>query len=83
MPIYEFDCEGCGHRFEALVISTDPTPPSCPACSGEILARVLSAFAVNSDSTRHSALASGREHQAKEQRDKRIADHEASHHHDH
>ena len=80
MPLYEYDCQGCGHRFEALVLSIDTTPPRCPACSSEILVKVLSGFAVNSDSTRRSNLASGRKHQAKEQFDKRVAEHEASRH---
>lgn len=41
MPIYEFRCDSCAARFEALVdAGTDSTP--CRAC-GEVAARVLSA----------------------------------------
>lgn len=31
MPIYEFECEGCGERFEELVAASAPAP-ACPAC---------------------------------------------------
>jgi hypothetical protein len=45
--------------------------------------RLLSMFAVSSDSTRRSALTSARRQNAKSQRDKQIADHEEAHHHHH
>jgi putative FmdB family regulatory protein len=48
MPIYEYECRGCGHRFEALVRET---APPCPECQGTDLQRLLSMFAVSSDST--------------------------------
>ena len=31
MPIYEFECEGCGERFEELVASEAPRR-ACPEC---------------------------------------------------
>ena len=30
MPIYEYKCPTCGHRFEKLAKFDDPNPP-CPA----------------------------------------------------
>ena len=81
MPIYEYTCRGCGHRFEALV--RDSSTPACPACQAQNVERQLSLFAVNSESTRQSALKSARRQNAKIQRDKAIADHEAMHHHHH
>lgn len=33
MPIYEYVCESCGHRFERLVRS-DEIAPACPECEG-------------------------------------------------
>jgi len=81
MPLYEYDCCGCGHRFEALVRGS--TPPTCPSCGSEALDRILSSFAVNSEGTRQSALKAGRKHQAKTQRDKVIAEREASEHSHH
>lgn len=81
MPLYEYDCSGCGHRFEALVRCS--TAPSCPACGSEALERLLSSFAVSSQQTRQSALQAGRKHQAKGQRDKLVAEKEARDHHNH
>ena len=31
MPIYEFECDQCGNRFEELMDS-DAAPPACPSC---------------------------------------------------
>jgi hypothetical protein len=44
---------------------------------------LLSLFSVNSATTRQTNLADGRRKNAKAQRDKAIADHEAIHHHRH
>lgn len=41
VPIYEFDCERCGGRFEQLV-SAGTAESACPEC-GEAARRVLSA----------------------------------------
>jgi putative FmdB family regulatory protein len=42
VPIYEYECESCGHRLEALQrISEDPLT-TCPECGGE-LKRLISA----------------------------------------
>ena len=46
MPMYEFECAGCGEQFEVLVRGT--TAPSCPHCEGKELTRIVSSFAVNS-----------------------------------
>ena len=45
MPIYEYDCKGCGERFELLVRSD--TVPACPRCGGAELKKLLSSFALN------------------------------------
>jgi putative FmdB family regulatory protein len=81
MPLYEYDCRGCGNRFEALVRGT--TAPVCPACQSADLDRVTSLFGVSSDATRQANLQSGKKQQAKANRDKIVADHEAAHHHHH
>jgi putative FmdB family regulatory protein len=41
MPIYEFECEQCGCRFEELVSAEAPAPP-CPDCGSERVRRLLS-----------------------------------------
>lgn len=47
MPIYEYDCEDCAERFEALVYGAEL--PTCPACGSVNLAKLFSAFAVGRD----------------------------------
>jgi putative FmdB family regulatory protein len=41
MPIYEFECEECGSRFDELVAADAPGPP-CPSCGSERVRRLLS-----------------------------------------
>lgn len=54
MPLYEYECRSCHHRFEALV--RDGATRRCPKCDGEELGKLLSVFAVNAEgATRDSA----------------------------
>jgi putative FmdB family regulatory protein len=41
MPIYEFECEKCGNRFEELV-GSDAPDPACPACGAAEARRLIS-----------------------------------------
>ncbi|WP_199098876.1 zinc ribbon domain-containing protein [Dyella sp. ASV21] len=43
MPIYEFECSSCGHRFDRLQKLSDPDPSVCPACDVAEVKRRLSA----------------------------------------
>ena len=36
MPLYEYECEKCGHRFEKIQRMSDAPPPDCPACGGGV-----------------------------------------------
>jgi len=36
MPIYEYECEKCGHRFEKIQKYSDPLLETCPACGGAL-----------------------------------------------
>ncbi len=36
MPIYEYECEKCGHRFEQIQKFSDPPLEACPACGGRV-----------------------------------------------
>lgn len=54
MPIFEYQCRGCGHQFEALVRKSDV--PACPSCSGTDLERLLSSPALKTESTKAQAL---------------------------
>jgi putative FmdB family regulatory protein len=43
MPIYEFECGGCGHRFDRLQKLSDADPSICPVCAAPQLRRRVSA----------------------------------------
>jgi putative FmdB family regulatory protein len=43
MPIFEYVCKSCNHRFEYLVMG--PRKPRCPACASIRLERQVEAFA--------------------------------------
>ncbi|MEP7184747.1 MAG: zinc ribbon domain-containing protein [Rhodanobacter sp.] len=43
MPIYEFECRGCGHRFDRLQKLSDDDPTICPTCGEPLLHRRVSA----------------------------------------
>ena len=44
MPLFDFVCDGCGHRFEKL-IATASSEVRCETC-GEAARKLPSAFAV-------------------------------------
>jgi putative FmdB family regulatory protein len=43
MPIYEFECSACGHRFDRLQKLSDEDPTICPSCGVPQLKRRVSA----------------------------------------
>ena len=43
MPIYGFQCDACGHRFDRLQKLSDADPTVCPECGAEQLRRQLTA----------------------------------------
>ncbi|MDJ0667261.1 MAG: zinc ribbon domain-containing protein [Desulfobacterales bacterium] len=40
MPIYEYECQDCGHSFEYLVLG-DPDP-ACQSCASKKVCRLMS-----------------------------------------
>jgi putative FmdB family regulatory protein len=44
MPLFEYECRGCGHEFELLSRASEQ--PSCPSCHSHDLQKRLSVFAV-------------------------------------
>ena len=36
MPLYEYECEACGHRFEVIQKFSDPPVESCPKCGAKV-----------------------------------------------
>jgi putative FmdB family regulatory protein len=55
MPIFEYQCRGCGHQFEFLIIPSSPTA-SCPSCKSKKLDQQISLCSVSSESTRAAGL---------------------------
>jgi putative FmdB family regulatory protein len=45
MPIYEYQCKKCGHRFERIQRFSDPLVKKCTECGGKV-EQVISAPAV-------------------------------------
>ena len=36
MPLYEYQCEKCEHRFEVIQKYSDPLVTTCPTCGGPV-----------------------------------------------
>ena len=36
MPLYEYECDVCGHRFEKIQKFSDPLEDKCPVCAGHV-----------------------------------------------
>jgi putative FmdB family regulatory protein len=82
VPIYEFECEECGGRFEELV-AADAVPPACASCGSARTRRLLSSVsppgrqprgaAVRSDESRRSERESARQDRISESRKRRAA----------
>ena len=47
MPIYEYQCQQCGHHHEALQKISDPQLRQCPECGRKSLKRLVSAVFVS------------------------------------
>jgi putative FmdB family regulatory protein len=46
LPLYEYQCRACGHRFEQIQKFSDPILRKCPKCRKPKLEKLLSAPAV-------------------------------------
>jgi putative FmdB family regulatory protein len=36
MPLYEYECDACGRRFEVIQKMSDPVVETCPTCAGRV-----------------------------------------------
>jgi putative FmdB family regulatory protein len=45
MPIFEYVCQECHHKFEAIVLGQQKA--ACPKCEGKKLQQQISTFAVS------------------------------------
>jgi putative FmdB family regulatory protein len=81
MPIYEFECEGCGGSFEELVATDEAM--ACPSCGSSRTRRLLSTVsppgrqprgaAVRSDESRRREREAARQDRIAESRKRRAA----------
>jgi len=60
MPIYEYECEKCGEKFEKFcsINESGKTVP-CPACGGKDVHKVFSAFGISGSVSGCSTGSSG------------------------
>ncbi len=36
MPLYQYECDACAHRFERIQKFSDPLVDVCPSCGGHV-----------------------------------------------
>ena len=46
MPLYEYECDACGQRFEVIQKFTDPSPEACRHCGKGPVHRLASSPAI-------------------------------------
>ncbi|HTV01625.1 MAG TPA: zinc ribbon domain-containing protein [Luteitalea sp.] len=54
MPIFEYRCDHCGHRFEAIVLN-GRQPERCPACERQEISKQFSTFAAHGGAPSYAA----------------------------
>ena len=45
MPLYEYQCDACGHKFEKIQKFSDPLETICPKCGG-VIRKLMSSPAI-------------------------------------
>ena len=72
MPIFEYECRGCGHEFEQLVRPGDV--PACPSCQSRELEKLLSLASFSTEGIRTANVAKARLAAKPMQREKAAAE---------
>lgn len=80
MPIYEYECLACGHRFEVLVLSNSPAP-HCPSCQKEDLKQLISLCSMSSEATRQSSRSAAQRKAAHGYKERQHEEHKRLHDH--
>ena len=58
MPLYEYHCRDCDHRFEILQqLGEGPEGLNCPSCDTRDLEKLFSTFAASTSSSASSSRA--------------------------
>ena len=42
MPLYDYQCDACGHRFEEIRKFSDPPIEKCPSCGAHAVRKLVS-----------------------------------------
>jgi putative FmdB family regulatory protein len=80
MPIFEYECGGCGNRFERLVLPSLPAP-ECPSCHEKDLKQLISLCGVSSDTTRQANLSAAHKKAGAVRKEKQNEQHRHLHEH--
>jgi putative FmdB family regulatory protein len=59
MPIYEYECGACGHRFENLQ-EMSAAAPDCPKCKGKVKKLLSAATPISGGPSRSSSCGGDR-----------------------
>lgn len=44
MPVFDFKCQECGHKFDIVVSNRNKDQVKCPNCGADKVQQLLSAF---------------------------------------
>jgi putative FmdB family regulatory protein len=80
MPVFDYKCRACSHKFEALV--RGGKAPSCPRCASQNLDKLLSLPAVRSETTTALAMKAAKRRDRSQASDADRAQREYEAHHD-
>jgi putative FmdB family regulatory protein len=74
VPIYEYECRKCHHRFERIQNSSDPPIKKCPECRSGRIEKLLSSPAFHFKGTGwyvtdYARKGSGKKGEGKEEKD--------------
>ena len=80
MPIYEYLCKSCQHRFEYLLLASS-AGAKCPVCESRDLEQLISTCAVHSESTTQANLSTAHRKAAAARGDRLHDEHRELHKH--
>ena len=80
MPIYEYMCTECRHRFEYLVLRSSAAA-KCPACGSLNLEQQISSYAVHSEAAHQANLSAAHRKAAAARGDRMHDEHQHLHEH--
>lgn len=83
MPIYEYQCQACGHRFEKIVKLNET--PNCPECGSGELEKQFTMAAVSTSKSRSKSFqkARAKANSIKKEKDHADAEYKRKYYEDH